>query len=224
MTKAIFVHRSVGHNLIEDGGMYSLSKNHGYELNDYDHNSYELSDGKSTKKLNIVFEGDDTHPEHYAKLFSEDGRKSQKEALDLILDSDVIMIKSCYPNSHIKTDDELEAIKENYRSIAHFFEAMPDKKLIILTSPPLLPLRTNQKAACRARKLATWLSETKLGANTSVFNFFDLLAEPESSRKPNVLRKKYRRLLPVDSHPNPQASKEIAPLLVAFIKERIQAK
>jgi len=153
MTKVIFVHRSVGHNLIADGGLYTLAKDAGIELNDYDHNSYEISDGESIQKLNIVFEGGDTHPEHYAKLFSEGGKKNQKKAHDLILSYDVIVIKSCYPNSHITTDNELDAIKKDYQSIANFFATMPEKKLILLTTPPLMPLRTNKDSSSRARKL-----------------------------------------------------------------------
>lgn len=219
--KVLFVHRSVGHNLIEDGQLYGLASEAGIELNDYDHNDKSLGDGTSRKRLGYEFEGGNTNPDHYAQLFSDAGLKSQKQALDFILDYDLIIIKSCYPNSNIQSDEQLEQDKKYYSQIADFFSCQLGKKLVILTSPPLMPLRTSRAAANRARQLSNWLFEQDFKENVFVFNFFDLLAEQPGRRAANTLKKHYRRLLPVDSHPNPKASKEIAPLLTDFLVKKV---
>ncbi|MDB5165074.1 MAG: hypothetical protein JWL89_700 [Candidatus Saccharibacteria bacterium] len=221
MTRALFVHRSVGHNLIADGGVYELVKaaDPQLELNDYDQNTDTLTDSQGQQKqLGFIFPDGNTKPEDYAQIFSDQVESAYRPILDLAMGYDTIVIKSCYPNSNIKTDEELEAVKSYYQAIAAFFKSRSSKQLLILTSPPLTPLMTNQKAAARARQLATWLASIDLGDNVRVFNLFDLLAAPEGERQANRLRKNYRRWLPVDSHPNPKASQEIAPLLAEFIR------
>jgi hypothetical protein len=135
----------------------------------------------------------------------------------LALGYDAIAIKSCYPNSHIISDEHLEEIKSYYQSIARYFATQPTKQLVILTSPPLVPLKTNAAAAQRARVLATWLATTNFGKNVTVFNLFDLLAAPQTDSQANMLRREYRRWLPVDSHPNARASRAIAPEFVACL-------
>lgn len=213
----LFIHRSVGRNLIKAGKLHKLATDAGLTMDDYDHNTGTLRGRNTEKKLSIVFEGGNTNPDNYALLFSEDGAKNQKAAHKLVNSYEVVIIKSCYPNSNITSDKHLETLKDLYQQICKFFrEEWPDKKLIILTSPPLVPLKTYSSAGDRARKLSDWLSSGKLGANVAVFNFFDHLADSD-----NLLKKGYRRFIPIDSHPNKRASKHTASLLIEFIKEEV---
>jgi len=222
MKTVIFIHRSVGHNLVHDGGVYDLARNSSpaFDFSDYDQNIDLLTDKSgSQQKMGFTFPGGNTRPVDFAAIFTDAVAPEHKAIQDLALGYDVIVLKSCYPNSNIASDNELENIKQYYRSIAQFFSTLTDKQLVLLTSPPLAPIMTKAPAARRARQLSEWLATTKLGSNVSVFNFFDLLATPKGQRGANRLRKGYRRWLPFDSHPNPKASKEIAPKFVEYISK-----
>ncbi|HSX02135.1 MAG TPA: hypothetical protein VLI05_02350 [Candidatus Saccharimonadia bacterium] len=213
---ALFIHRSVGRNLLHDGRVRELLKaaKAPLILDDYDQNIDVLTTESGRTKLGLNFPGGDTRPQDYAAIFSAQRAESSAPILELALSYDRIVIKSCYPNSHITSDEQLEAVKGHYQSIARFFADHATKQLIIVTSPPLVPLKTNPAAARRARILATWLADSKLGQNVSVFNLFDQLAAPESEPGANLLRRPYRRWLPLDSHPNARASREVAPRFV----------
>lgn len=213
--KALFIHRSVGNNLINDGDFYRLLGESEYsgELSDYDNNTGLLRDNAGAAKLDLKFPNDNTRPADYAELFSATGKEKYSGLYDLVMSYDFIVIKSCYPNSNIKSDDELKRIKKCYQIIATYFTALPNKKLLILTSPPLRPFAISTDNAHRARLLADWLFLEPLGANVRVFNFFDLLADDS-----NYLRAEYRKLLPFDNHPNKKASIAVAPKLIQQLK------
>jgi len=215
----IFFHRSVGRNLIKDGGIYQLVKeSSAFTLSDYDQNTDLLTSPNGQQKPGFVFPGGNTRPADFAGIFSETTSVQYELIRDMALRYDTIVIKSCYPNSNIKSDEELDIIKGQYQAICNFFAKQKDKKLIILTSPPLRPIMTKHDNAKRARQLANWLSNLTFASNINVFNFFDQLAIPEDDKHANTLKPEYRRRLPFDSHPNARASIEIAPKFVAFLE------
>lgn len=215
MIKILFIHRSVGNNLIQDGDVYELMKSHdSVRLSDFNQNTGVLRDNTGNKDTDMKMPGGDTHPENYARLFSNGHSSALKT---FVMNFDIVIIKSCYPNSNIKSGKELEQIKEYYTSITKFF-VKANKKLLILTSPPLSPTSTNPENATRARQLALWLSDQSFGVNIDVFDFFDLLAAQD-----NMLRKAFRRLIWLDNHPNKKASMEIAPKLVNQIVQKVRA-
>jgi hypothetical protein len=205
--KTIFFHRSVGHNLIEEGNLRSLVKAAGIAFDDYDNNTNLLThaDGTITKD-SINIPGGNTNPDNYAMYFKQ---------WDKLLNSyDSVLIKSCYPNSHIKDETQLEAIKQNYKDIFEAFRAH-HKTLIILTSPPLRPLFTNQREAQLSNRLSEWLVK-RTSDQLKVLDFHKLLSE-ETGRHTGTLRRSYRRLLPFDNHPNKKANKDLAPKVATFI-------
>lgn len=208
MKKALFIHRSVGKNLLNDGRVYeNVNKLH---LEDYNQNSDELGDGTTSQKMGFIFPGNDTTPESYATLFSCDTEFG--EIRDFILSYEIIIIKSCYPNSNLKSDEELESVKDHYRSITRFFTEYPDKKLLLLTSPPLRKLMTTSPAAHRAKSLSEWLMAQDFAPNIEVLDFYGYLTDDLGT-----LKRAYGRLLPFDSHPNKQASIDVAvPFLQAI--------
>jgi hypothetical protein len=216
--KVLFIHRSVGSLLIHNGYVYELLKPYesSISFSDYNHNLGNLTSFKGQKHLGYVFPGENTNPENLAKLFSEPNEETQK-ILDWIAGYDVVVLKSCYPNSDIKSDDELGKIKDYYKHIFKYF-TNSKQQLGILTSPPLRPLVTKPDRAKRARELANWLASTSFGSGIKVLNFFDLLAEPEIDKHANTLRKEYRHKMAFyDSHPNKLANKTIGPKFVEFI-------
>lgn len=218
----LFIHRSVEQNLIHDGKLHELiHKTGNFTLSDYNQNTDILtnSDGQQ-QKMGFLFPDGNTRPKDLAAIFSNKVATQYKPIQDIALQHDIVAIKSCYPNSNITSETELESIKQHYQTIADFFTNR-NKPLIILTSPPLTPLMTNRDKASRARLLAGWLSGTNIGNSTSVFNFYDLLATPSDSKHANMLRKEYRRWLPFDSHPNERASREIALVFVDFLQKAI---
>lgn len=217
MKKVLFIHRSVGKNLINDGGLYALAHDV-FDLSDYDHNTKTLTraDGQS-QRLGIEFYGGDTRPEDYAQLFSVSGQQEQIAAHEMISEFDIIVLKSCYPNSAIDSEDILMHIKEHYTNIFKYFLKHHDKQLIVMTSPPLRPARTNKDNSTRARALNNWLTGIEFGSNISVFDFFGLLADD----KKHMLKRPYRKLIPFDSHPNTRASADICPLLIEHIRSSI---
>lgn len=220
MQSIIFIHRSVGHNLIHDGNLHKLISDTGkFIFSDYDQNSDILTDSNSKQQnMGFVFPGSNTRPQDFSVIFSDNVPKEYKSIQDEALRHDVVIVKSCYPNSNIQSNEELEMIKRHYQSVCDFF-AKSNKKLVVLTSPPLTPVMTKSDRANRARQLADWLMSSKFGDNIKVFDFFSLLATPKDRKHSNTLKKEYRRWLPFDSHPNVQASKEIAPKLVAFLQK-----
>lgn len=217
--KLLFIHRSVGHNLIRDGKLYELVAQTGnpFILSDFDQNTGTLTAmDAAPQAANWQFPGNNTNPEDYAALFSTERLAAGDPTLTAILSYDVVAIKSCFPNTRLTSDAMLGRHKRAYESIVEFFRSQPSKKLVILTSPPLIPLLTLPSFARRARILANWLNITGFGPNMFVFDFFNELAVPEGKRQANTLRREYRRRFLFDSHPNALASQTIAPRIAAF--------
>lgn len=217
MKSILFLHRSVGQNLINDGEMHELVREaDSFAFSDYNQNTDILTDLNGEKrKMGFIFPSGNTRPQDLSVIFSENTPERYKPIQEKALRYDIVVIKSCYPNSNIASDQELEGIKQHYVAICSFF-AKQNRMLIILTSPPLTPLMTKPDKAKRARELSDWLVNTDFGASVKVFNLFDLLAISPRSKQANMLKKEYRRWLPTDSHPNTRASKEIASKLVSF--------
>jgi hypothetical protein len=209
--KVLFIHRSVGQHLLEHGNLRKLLNEKNIELDDYNNNSGIIThDDSSVTNKKIIMPGDNTNPDNLEAFF-----KSWPETLTSY---DAVMIKSCYPNSHIKTKQELELIKSNYTSIFESFRSR-QKLLIILTTPPLRPLLTNRLEASFANQLADWLM-TQTNNLVHVFNFHKELSEPEGKHA-GMLKRGYRRLAPWDNHPNNKAHKKIAPFIADAIKNAL---
>jgi len=207
MRKILFIHRSVGHHLLEQGRLRDHLDAE-VQLDDYDNNLGILtrSDG-TTATDGISMPGNNTNPDNLAAFFQQ---------WPSVLDSyDTIMIKSCYPNSHIKNEEQLEEIKVLYRAIFDAF-ATHQKQLIVLTTPPLRPLLTNQKEAKLASELAYWLVASAAKEGVRVSDLHHTYAET-TGRHQGMLKREYRRLLPWDTHPNRTAHAAIAPQLARFV-------
>lgn len=224
----IFLHHSVGRNLIEQGNVRSLFTQAGYQFWDHDYNTIGLTrpDGTRTHTSYGIPGGDgggNTDPEGLAAMFAQPVHDPPDNAFSRLLQHEVLIFKSCFPNSAITGDDMLEQQKRWYLQIREVIDQHPDKLFIFLTSPPLHPAATTQEEAARARALANWLASDAFLAghsNLFVFDFFDLLADQDT----DMLRRDYQRDPDeADSHPNAKANRTVGLLLVDFVDEAIRA-
>lgn len=234
--KILFIHHSTGGNLLHQGKVRQLLAEKAPELELWDHgyNLYKnvppwviqpvaniltfhtgLSDqhGQMTgRDFNIQL--GNNNPHDYTKIFTAD---PQSRPLREILQYDIIMFKNCYPATKIETDAQLQRYKEAYLKMRAVFEQYPKKLFIPFTPPPLREELTTIDCASRARRFADWLMSAEFhqnNRNIKIFDFFSLLADDDG-----FLKKGYRRLIHLDSHPNTSANHEIAPILVNFLLE-----
>lgn len=224
-TNVIFLHHSVGHNLVQEGGVRDRLTEAGYNFWDHGYNWRGLRgpDGSPTGySYNIP--DDNTDPDGLARVFAQRVYGIPLNAFSGLLQHEVIAFKSCFPASHISSDGQLERYRSYYLAMRDVMDQHPDRIFIVVTPPPLNPAETNVEAAARARVFANWLkSDAYLGAHPNVFTFdlFGYLAEDDpTSPDYNMLRKAYRE--GSDSHPNRAANEKIGPLFVDFIVDAVQ--
>jgi hypothetical protein len=231
-TNVIFLHHSTGHNLIAQGDVRPLFTQKGYRFWDHDYNTLGLTrpDGTRTGTSYGIPEitpdaqgGGNTNPEGLAVLFAQPVHDPPDNAFSRLLQHEVLIFKSCFPNSAIGSAESLEQHKTWYLGMRDVIDQHPDRVFILLTTPPLHPKATNSEDAARARALVDWLQSDEFLAghpNLFVFDFFDLLADPET----NMLRTEYQ-IDPdtTDSHPNALANQTIGPLFVDFVDKAVQA-
>lgn len=225
-TNVLFLHHSVGHNIIYQGGLRELLSQKGYELSDQDYLEYGLKgpDGQP-RGYTYLIPNDNTDPDGLAAIFSQKALPLPLNAFSGLLQYEVILAKSCFPANAIQTDDQLERMKQDYLKIRLVIEQHPDRFFVLMTIPPLNPRETTPEAADRARVLANWLASTEYSkglANLAVFDLFSALAENDPAAPGhNTLRSAYQD--GTDSHPNRQGSQDAAKALAAFIDEKVSA-
>jgi hypothetical protein len=217
----------VGRNLIEQGNARELFRQNGYRFWDHDYNTIGLTrpDGTRTGTSYGIPGGDgggNTDPEGLVALFSQPVHRPPDNAFSRLMQHEVLIFKSCFPNSAIAGDEMLEQDKQSYLEMRTVIDAHPDRLFIFLTSPPLHPEATTPGEAARARALANWLTSDQFVSghpNLFVFDLLDLLADPDT----NMLRREYQ-LSPDegDSHPNRTANERIGPLFFDFVDDAVQ--
>jgi len=226
-TNVIFLHHSTGLGLIKEGNVRPLLTELGYQFWDhgYNHEGLVRPDGRPAR-ANYRIPGNrghgNTDVDGLVELFTQLVTDPPSNAFSRLLRHEVIVFKSCFPNSAIKSDEMQEQFQTWYLQMRDVMDRHPDRIFIVVTSPPLHPLATNTDEAGRARAIANWLkSDAYLAGypNVFTFDFFDLLADPSV----NTLRSEYQ-LSPdePDSHPNHLANETIGPLFVEFIDEAVQ--
>ena len=222
-TNVIFLHHSTGRALIAEGNVRSLLTELGYRFWDhgYNHEGLVRPDGKLAW-ANYRIPDDNTDVDGLAGLFAQPVTDPPSNAFSRLLQHEVVAFKSCFPNSAVKSDEMQEQFQAWYLQMRDVMDQHPDHVFVLVTSPPLHPLATDAGEARRARAVANWLKSDEYLAghpNVFVFDFFDLLADPET----HMLRAEYQ-IEPGnrDSHPNQLANETIGPLFVNFIDEAVQ--
>jgi len=201
----IFVHHSVGRNLISEGNVRALVSHDLWDL-DYDHIGLTDPNGNLTGESYGIL---DTDPEDWHDLWT-----TSNSARESLLYYDVILFKSCYSACDITSDAMLDQYKDWYVDIKNQLSGYPDKVFVMMSPPPRIRARTTPAEAARAREFAEWLGNQQ-DRNVRYFDLFDLLAGDD-----NVLRSEYERAPGgTDSHPNAYANSVVGPIFADFINE-----
>lgn len=220
--RLIFIHHSVGEGwLADDGGGLGLTLME---------NNYFVSDtnyGWGPEDLDLGYEniGDHTDIGHWYNWFAgpnsatyldalclESGQYSDysRMAADPGGENEIVMFKSCYPNSGLGgspgdpavtggnplrgQDASSEAhtvanAKGIYNDLLDYFSTRQDKLFIVITAPPMVEGDTDPEQATNARAFNDWLVSDWLADypydNVAVFDFYDVLTsnggDPETS-------------------------------------------
>ncbi len=223
----IFLHHSTGRLLIEQGHLRQYLTDLGYRFWDHGYNFEGLTDPDGATLWGHYAipgggRGGNTDVEGLATLFAQPVTDPPSNAFSRLLQHEVIITKSCFPNNALSSEGMVAAHRAAYLRMRDSIDHHPDRLFILLTTPPLHPLATTPQEAARARTMAGWLTSPDFRGdrpNLAVFDFFDQLADPET----HMLRAEYQ-LSPneADSHPNQKANRIIAPRLGAFIDEAIK--
>jgi len=222
----IFVHRSVGKGMLDQGNLRETLTANGFQVWDQGYRVEGLRDpaGNNTG-LTYFIPGDNTDPDGLYELFSETITSVPINGLSELFLHDVIIIKSCFTASDIGDDAKLETDKQYYRAISAVMGQHPEKLFILLTQPPRNPAETEAASARRARELAGWLVSDEFiqgHVNIKVFNLFDLLAESDQAAPDaNTLKSIYRN--GTDSHPNDAGSLAAGQQFAEFVIQAASA-
>ncbi len=219
-TNIVFLHHSTGRYLIQQGGVRQQLTEVGYDFWDHDYNWPGLHrPDYSETGYSYLIPNDNTDPDGLTRIFAQHVYGLPLNALSGLLQHEVIVFKSCFPVSHITSDEQLEKYKTYYLEMRDVMDGHTDRIFIVMTPPPLNSVATNPEAAARARVFADWLkSDEYLSGHPNVFtfDFFGYLAEDNPAAPDyNMLRAEYRE--GEDSHPNQVANKTIGPLFADFI-------
>lgn len=221
-TNIVFLHHSVGEGMIAQGSLRQQFTEAGYAFYDHDYNDIGLTnvDGQPAGYSYRV-PGDNTDIDGLVTIFQQPVYPLPSNTLSGLFQHEVILVKSCFTNNHISSDDQLAQDQSEYLEIRKVMQDHPEKLFIILTSPPLNPAETNFAEAGQAKKLADWLVSDQFkgdAANITVFDLFNALAEKDpASPEANQLREDYRN--GNDSHPNQVANEIVGRMLVKFIDD-----
>jgi hypothetical protein len=224
-TDIIFVHHSVGRELVLQGGVREQLTAAGFQFWDHDYNFVGLIRPDGTRAgYSYTIPGDNTDPDGLAGLFAQRIYPWSLNAFSGLMQHEVIAFKSCFPASNITSDEQLEQYKAWYLGMREVMDRHPDHVFIVVTPPPLNPAGTDPEAAARARAFSRWLqSDEFLAGHPNIFTFdlFGPLAE-EDPQAPdlNMLRSEYRE--GEDSHPTRLANQTIGPLFADFVIDAVQ--
>ncbi len=99
-------------------------------------------------------------------------------------ENEIIMFKSCYPNSEVggSIDDE----KQLYLDLLNYFELHQDKMFVLIVPPPEIVINS----ASLTRELANWLTDYENGwlasydyYNVHVFDYYNVLTDPNNHHR-----------------------------------------
>ncbi len=223
--KLIFIHHSCGENWLNDsdGGL-------GIALRDANYFVSDTNYGWGPPDADLGYEniGDHTDIGHWYNWFVGPNHITYTQALyteygphssytrgtdpDPSRENQIIMFKSCYPNSHLggnPTDppttgdnplrgqdawSEYHTVanaKGIYNDLLTYFTSRQDKLFIVVTAPPLMEGETDPSHAANARAFNDWLVNDWLDGyahdNVAVWDFYNALTSNGGDANTNDL-------------------------------------
>lgn len=136
---------------------------------------------------------------------------------------DIVMFKSCYPNSNIKTDAMLEQYKQHFMALLPTMQANPDILFIGMSTPPLVKIGTTPEAAKRARQWSRWLTTeyARDVKNVKIFDLFDALAVADDKPDANTLAPQFSSGRK-DSHPSDEGARAVTRLFIPWLNRVVR--
>jgi hypothetical protein len=196
VVKLIFIHHSTGENWLSDGygnlGRTLGQNNYFVSDTNYGWGPDGIGDRTDIPDWLEWFRGDNTES-YWDALLHESGQNSSytRGLSDPGGENEIIMFKSCFPNSDLEGNPNDPPTADGWLSVGHakyvynqllfFFQEHPDKLFIIVTAPPL----SDRSHADNARAFNLWLVEDWLAENNypyhnvAVFDFYNVLTGPD---------------------------------------------
>jgi hypothetical protein len=245
--KLIFIHHSTGENLLRDdyGQLGTALKNNNYFVSDtnYGWGPNVIGDRTDIPNWTEWFSSADTLT-YMNALYTESGQHSTytRLAADPGGENEIILFKSCFPNSALLGNPNDPPDPNGWLSVGHakwvynqilpYFGQHPNKLFVVLTAPPL----QDGTYAANARAFNQWLMDTWLTSNgytlknVAVFDFYNVLTGPNNHHRYNAsaiehvftagINTLYYPSSSGDDHPNitgsRKATEEFVPLLNIF--------
>lgn len=217
MSKALFIHHSIGRQILDEGRLREklAASVPSLTLWDHDYNERGLSDGSgSPVGRSFPIPGDDTDPEGLLRVL-EGVRDANPWSADLRT-FDLVVLKSCFPNNAIRSDEAAEQLRDTYRRLREIALELP-QAVVLVSSPPLVFEATRPDQAARAVRLAEWLTAHWTGPRLAYVNLLDALAYRSGPAR-GTLRLRYRVLRRGDSHLSPAGAEAGARALVPGLR------
>lgn len=212
MSTALFIHHSIGRQLLEGGLRDRLAAGpQPVRLWDHDYNEIGLTDPDGRPVGSFPVPDDDTDPPGLVRLVEALGSGRLE-----VPEHDVLVLKSCFPNNAVGSDDEAARLRETYVALQAAARRLP-AHVLLLSTPPLVRESTSTAQARRAADTAAWLRETWAGPGLGFADLFGALSYRGGPLR-GTLRTAYRARRPRDSHLSPAGARAGA----AFVAEAIR--
>jgi len=242
--KLIFIHHSTGENWLSDGygnlGQTLAENNYYVSDTNYGWGPNGIGDRTDIPDWEEWFRSGDTAT-YMDALFNEGDQHAEyiRTAVDPGGENEIIMFKSCFPNSDLEGDPDDSPTADGWLSVGHakyvyneilnYFGQHPEKLFVVVTAPPL----SDRSNAANARAFNLWLMNDWLDENdypynnVAVFDFYNVLTGndghhtfADGQENHEVARKDTLAYPSGDDHPSKNGSQkatdEFIPLLNYF--------
>jgi hypothetical protein len=229
----------------DDGGLAHALQENNYFVSDtnYGWGPDGIGDSTDIPSWLIWFRGDES-ARYTQALFTEYNQNAPYSRFidDPGGENQIIMFKSCFPNSELggQPDDPagdyedwtVAGAKYVYNDLLNYFRTRPDKLFVVITAPPVSDSSYAENArAFNLWLVNDWLQENNYGLNNvAVFDFYNILTGPDNHHRfvngaiehihASGMDTLYYPSSPGDDHPaeagNRKATQEFVPLLNVF--------
>ncbi|MBI5841811.1 MAG: hypothetical protein HZB19_17115 [Chloroflexi bacterium] len=242
--KLVFIHHSTGENWLMDdyGDLGKTLDQNNYFVSDtnYGWGPDAIGDRTDIPNWTEWFASDNT-PTYMDALFNENEQHASytRSLSDPGGENQIIVFKSCFPNSALEGNPNDSPDTEGWLSVGHakyvyneilqYFGARPDKLFVVVTAPPLSdPTYADNARAFNEWLVNDWLRENNYaGNNVAVFDFYNVLTDPNAHHRVNngqighIIGTRNTLYYPSgDDHPSEQGSRkateEFVPVLNVF--------
>jgi hypothetical protein len=200
IVKLIFIHHSCGENLLNDGngalGLALSSNNYFVSDTYYGWGPDGIGDRTDILDWSEWFNGSNSSV-YMDALFTESEQSTwySRQVQDPGGENEVIMFKSCFPNSDMggRPDDApksgnsltVASAKQVYIDLLDTFAQHPDKLFVVLTAPPMRNIsRPESTRAFNTWLVQNWLIEAQYPYdNVAVWDFYNVLTGPNNHHR-----------------------------------------